>query len=176
MKYTDEDILDAIFNKADGIVLPTLDPNDERHQSIDHSLLMRLQQLELDAVGMAEDNKLDAALELLTTAIRLEPTYASAYNNRAQVHRLMGNDDAAYSDLDKAIEYGEGLNGILNRAFTQRALISKSRGDADKAQQDLIMAARYGSHIAKAIVKGNNPYSKMCNAVVAEAMARLTNE
>lgn len=44
-----------------------------------------VKELEISAVGKAEEGDLEAALSLLNQAVGLAPSYASLYNNRAQV-------------------------------------------------------------------------------------------
>ena len=65
---------------------------------------------EAGAVRDAEAGELQSALDALTAVVEARPRYASAYNNRAQVHRLMGHDADAMVDLTKAIELA--LEGV----------------------------------------------------------------
>ncbi|RKO92318.1 hypothetical protein BDK51DRAFT_26086 [Blyttiomyces helicus] len=137
--------------------------------AIDEQTLAALKALEREAVRLAEGGSVPAAMQKLDEAIARCPIYASAYNNRAQARRMTGDVDGALNDLDKAIEYGAGNAAILKQAFTQRSIIRKSRGDAAGAESDLAQGARYGNEIAKATIK-QNPYAKLCSAMVAEAM------
>jgi tetratricopeptide (TPR) repeat protein len=57
--------------------------------SIDPSLLARLRASEAQAIKLAETKSYPEALSVLSEAITLCPSYASAYNNRAQVLQLM---------------------------------------------------------------------------------------
>ncbi|TPX54695.1 hypothetical protein PhCBS80983_g05834 [Powellomyces hirtus] len=170
----DEDILNAIFNPDSGLSLDGHRPEDDTPHStpIDAKLLDQLKQLEQEAVVLAEKDAVDASLEKLNECIRLEPTYASAYNNRAQAYRLKGDTTKALDDLKLAIEHGAGNPPILKQAYTQRAIVRKELGDEAGSESDFAQGARYGNEIAKAAVK-NNPYAKMCNAIVMEAMTKL---
>jgi hypothetical protein len=53
------------------------------HQiEIEPDLLKQLKQLESEGVMLAENDRLEEATQKFTEAIKLCPTYASAYNNR----------------------------------------------------------------------------------------------
>lgn len=58
---------------------------------------------EADAVRLAEAGQLDEALATLNELCASAPTRASAFNNRAQVFKLMGRPDLQKSDVDTAI-------------------------------------------------------------------------
>ena len=53
----------------------------------DSDAVQKANDLEVQAVRVAEEGNLEDALELLTRAINEAPNYASPYNNRAQVSR-----------------------------------------------------------------------------------------
>lgn len=55
--------------------------------------------VEAEAVAAAEQKYFDKALELFQKSIDLAPHRAAPYNNRAQNHRLMGNEDGMYFPL-----------------------------------------------------------------------------
>ncbi|KAI9208215.1 uncharacterized protein BJ171DRAFT_490664 [Polychytrium aggregatum] len=171
----DQNILDVIFSKnmefapLDGI---NLDPSTITAPVIQPDLMVRLKELERAAVGLAEKNNIDGAIGKFSEAIELCPHYASAYNNRAQALRIKGDSERALEDLDKAIEHGQGQVAILKQAYTQRAIIKKQRGDEAGAEADFAEGARHGNEVAKQAVQ-SNPYAKMCNAIVSEAMAKL---
>ena len=61
----------------------------------------------LRSVGEGID--LEAAVDAYTKAIELEPTYAEAYNNRGYAKYARGQHDAAFADLDRAIELNPTL-------------------------------------------------------------------
>jgi tetratricopeptide (TPR) repeat protein len=56
-----------------------------------------------DAAKVAGDNL--KALEMLTEAIEILPTYYLGYLRRAEVHRALGNPVAAMGDLDVCVTY-----------------------------------------------------------------------
>jgi tetratricopeptide (TPR) repeat protein len=124
---------------------------------------MKIKQKENDAILLAESKDYECALSTLTVIIEEYPYYGSAYNNRAQVYRIMGNENSALVDIEKAIEYGDG--SVLKQAYTQRAIIKKKVGDEQGAELDFQKGAQYGNKVAKSAVK-NNPFAKMCNEMV----------
>ncbi|KAJ3258359.1 hypothetical protein HK103_003647 [Boothiomyces macroporosus] len=63
-------------------------------------------QFEFEAVDAAQKEDYPKALELLDSAISMHSTYASAFNNRAQVYRILGEEDKALQDIEVAIKYG----------------------------------------------------------------------
>jgi tetratricopeptide (TPR) repeat protein len=92
--------------------------------------------LETQGVKLAEENKLDEALDKLSQAIKICDYYASVYNNRAQVYRLKNDLASAVTDLEQAMKYGVGQPKVLRQAYTQRAIIRKQQGDIEGAQAD----------------------------------------
>jgi hypothetical protein len=63
---------------------------------------------------------------------------------------------------------------VLRQAFTQRAVIKRKMGDSCGADRDFAMGALHGNEIAKGIVR-QNPFAKMCNAIVMEALKAPIN-
>lgn len=57
----------------------------------DTELLKQVKELEMRGVSAAEAGDLQAALQEFSQAIQILPQRASAYNNRAQALRLLGN-------------------------------------------------------------------------------------
>ncbi|KAF9429942.1 Tetratricopeptide repeat protein 36 [Entomortierella beljakovae] len=168
----DAKILDMVFN-PEGTMLPDKETTDMLNSEptvIDPDLLKKLKAFEAEAVLLAERDDISGAMAKFTEAIELCPTYASAYNNRAQAHRIQENTAAALQDLDKAIEYGNGQPDILKQAYTQRGIIKKLKGDKDGAQVDFERGARYGNPVAKAVAVQDNPISQLCGAMVMEML------
>ncbi|KAJ3096194.1 Tetratricopeptide repeat protein 36 [Phlyctochytrium planicorne] len=168
----DQQILDLIFNPDLELVLPEPDAESSPYPSPDEDTLAKLKGLEKEAVGYAEKGKIDDAIAVFGKCVVLWSTYASSYNNRAQAYRMKGENEKALADLDLAIQYGVGDAKILKQAYSQRGFLRKHLGNVKGAEEDLSMGAKYGNDLAKAHVQ-NNPYAKMCGAMVQEAMARL---
>ncbi|KAJ3112063.1 hypothetical protein HDU96_004988 [Phlyctochytrium bullatum] len=74
---------------------------------------------------------------------------------------MKGDKQGALEDLDSAIKYGVGNPKILKQVV--------------EAEEDLAMGAKFGNEVAKTAVR-SNPYAKMCNAMVREAMASLPRD
>ena len=96
---SDDSILDMIFNPGmDGVSFDQIEqervnqeatPNQSTTQNtIQPTLLKQIRDLEARGILAAEQKDYDTAERLLTEAITLCPSYASAYNNRAQVLQL----------------------------------------------------------------------------------------
>lgn len=134
---------------------------------LDDKTLADLTQWEKDAVQLAEKNLFDQALEKLNLAIERCDRYASAYNNRAQVLRILKRTSEALNDLNAAIKWSPNTK-ILGMAYTQRAILYKEMGDIEKANNDFMSGAKFGNSIAKTHVS-NNPYAKLCSTMVALA-------
>lgn len=166
----DDQILDGIFDPDAGFAVFE-QQGEIYYDKIDSSLLESVSKLEKEAVSVAETSP-TLAMNLLTQCINKCPTYASAYNNRAQLNRILGNDDKSLEDLELAIKYGNCLPRVLGNAYTQRAILRKKQGQTDASERDFQMGAKYGNEVAKSIVK-NNPYAKLCNVVMAEALKNL---
>ena len=100
----DQQVLESIFNPLEltssleaqfinpDLAEPLPDNNDEELNCSDE-LLKKSKLLEIEAVKLAEEQKLDEALEKFTKSLELTPNRASIYNNRAQALRLSGSDE-----------------------------------------------------------------------------------
>jgi len=132
-------------------------------------LLDELQLLETEAIKLADANKLKEGYDVLTAVIAREPLFAPAYNNRAQVLRLLQKDDLALLDLDKAIELAYDVV-TLRQGLTQRGLLHKLKGNELKAFEDLERAGKLGSDLARKEAVSVNPYAQLCGNMVAQVM------
>lgn len=133
-----------------------------------------MKQLEIQGVRAAESGDLVRALSLFDDAVDLLPLRASAYNNRAQALRLMGQNERAMDDLNKAISLKDtNCSGRVN-ALCQRALLHRLNGREDKAMADLEAAATAGNAFAKRALVSMNPYSALCNQMLNQMLQKLT--
>ncbi|ORY24275.1 hypothetical protein BCR33DRAFT_860352 [Rhizoclosmatium globosum] len=178
----DTKVLDAIFSQDfSGLAQeenPTTSNLNPNKPSLNYPLpttetLAQLQILESKGVAAAESNDLESALSFFSSAIDSWPWHPSALNNRAQTLRMLGRDADAMRDINDAIEYAlaQQNEGVLKMAYAQRAILRKNEGNMSGAEEDLLKAAKLGNETARAAVK-NNPYAKMCNAMVSELMAQ----
>lgn len=75
---------------------------------------------------------LDGALASFNEAIRANPMYVSAYNNRGNVYEARGDYDKAMADYDQAIK----LEPRYVSAYINRGIAWAARGNADNAMSD----------------------------------------
>jgi tetratricopeptide (TPR) repeat protein len=160
----DSAVLDAIFTcrgEYSGISFKEKDLQE-----------IQLEEKEIEGVQLAEKGNLGEAIDFFSKLIDNNPSYASAYNNRAQVYRMSGENLLALNDLEICISL-EPSAFVLRKAYSQRAAIYKSIGDTQKSEESLIKAAQNGSLEAKLIVKEKNPFAKICNQVLSEIQTHL---
>ena len=87
------------------------------------------------SIGHLSGEKADheAAIYANTQALRLNPYYVEAYNNRGNAERALGQHQAALADYDKAIR----LNPDFAAAYYHRGLANLELHQMDEARQDL---------------------------------------
>ena len=171
-KASDELVLNALFNPETPLDTPP--PGVEEEVPLaDSQEVVKARALEVQAVRAAEEGDLDKSLELIKLAIETAPDYASPYNNRAQVYRLLGRTEEAVSDLDTAIELCGGAGRSAEMAYTQRGLLLKLQGQDDRAWSDFKNAADLGGAFAKSILVQTNPLAALCNRMLKEAAGNL---
>jgi hypothetical protein len=85
-------------------------------------------------------------------------------------------------DLNLAIQYCEGddnvakqvivlpIHQINDKAYTQRGLLYELKGDDEAALLDFEKGATLGNAVAKQESVKLNPYARLCNQMLAEAM------
>ncbi|KAL0883414.1 hypothetical protein ABMA27_016799 [Loxostege sticticalis] len=122
-------------------------------------------------VQLAEAGKLTEALQLLDKAVEAAPARAAAYNDRAQLYRLMQKDDEAMADLDRALQLTEGSRSRARAlCLCQRGVLLRKRGADDAARRDFAAAAELGSGFAKKQIVELNPYAALCNKMLSQVM------
>ncbi|RUS35199.1 hypothetical protein BC938DRAFT_474274 [Jimgerdemannia flammicorona] len=178
---SDDTILELVFNpEVQGLPVEAIEPLvSEAPLAIEPALLEQLKEMEKRGVQLAEQGKLPESIEAFSEAIAACEHYASAYNNRAQAYRLLGEVDNAMDDVTKAITYGQGDAKILRqmkKAYTQRAILRRNAGDIEGSLADFERGARHGNVVAKAVAVNENPYAKMCNNILLEVMGREVNK
>jgi len=188
---TDDDILDYVFNPDAGSPYkapPESITDDElrkeagttkvaRVDNVDEELSTSLRQREVKAVALAEDKQLQQSVSALSDIIKSAPTYAAAYNNRAQVYQLVGETERAIEDASHAIRLASSYKHVdratLTQAYTQRGLLQKLKKNDDAALHDFNIAAKLGSSFARTQATQMNPYAALCNAFLSEAMEKM---
>ena len=152
-------VLESIFNPENPFgalaekTNSQLDENIAPPQNTDPELLKATRKLESEAVRTAESGNPSEALDILNKGIAQLPTDASLYNNRAQVHRLRSDNDAALADLDKAISLSGSKGKVACQAYTQRGLLHKLAGNNEQALEDFKTAGKLGSSFAQTQVQ-----------------------
>ncbi|KAJ2478368.1 hypothetical protein IWW56_003755 [Coemansia sp. RSA 2131] len=144
------------------------------HASIyDETTLAELKQREIQAIAAAEQGQVDDAIKQLTDIIVEYPSYASAYNNRAQAYRLQSaSSSMVIADLDCAIKCAHD-DQTLGQAYTQKAIVLKALGNQDDAFFNFSQGAKCGNSVAKTAASKENPYAKLCGQMVSQAMKQL---
>jgi tetratricopeptide (TPR) repeat protein len=196
----DLDVLNLLF---DSEAQPTIDSRERDKPTVTRNLrpeeTSEINNLEHQAIQLAEQGSLKKAEELLTHAISKYPTErCSLWNNRAQVKRLQGDIRGALDDLSQVIQIltSTTKNGastqedikVLSQAHIHRAtiymLLAKGEMNAGGvvtkdsetleglASQDFVMAGKYGSELGRAMGVRTNPYAKMCGAIVQTALMK----
>jgi len=100
---------------------------------------------------------LDEKVRFYSEAIRLQPDYGDAFNNRAIARKSKGDLEGSLSDYDEAIR----LRPDYARALYNRALTCKDKGDLDAALADFDQAIRLQPDFAEAFLnRGNVRYAK----------------
>lgn len=82
----------------------------------------------------------DQAIDNYSKAIKINPKFSKAYNNRGIAYIWKKQYDLAIVDFSKAIE-SDPQNG---QAYHNRAIVYSYQGETDKARQDLQKAQSLG--------------------------------
>jgi tetratricopeptide (TPR) repeat protein len=82
----------------------------------------------------------DLAIANYSKAIKINPKFAKAYNNRGIAYTFKKQWDLAIADFSKAIE----LDPKNGKAYNNRAIVYAYQGEANKARQDLQKAQSLG--------------------------------
>ncbi|KAF8539170.1 hypothetical protein BDD12DRAFT_738134 [Trichophaea hybrida] len=147
------------------------------------SLLPSLQKLELAAITLAQTDPA-AALPLFNTLLSTYPVYASGYNNRAQLRRLLSHPvEEIVADLEKAIELASPTGGllaevselqgkVLQQAWTQLGVMRLGEGREEEAVRAFTEGARFGGDVARGMCVKLNPVARLCGSIVKEAMRK----
>jgi len=125
-------------------------------------------------VKLAEQNKVEEAIVILTQAILQMPKNPSIYNNKAQALRMKGDTENALKDLNSSITLCEShplvFKNVASQAYTQRGLIKELQGDEEGARLDFEKGASFGNSLAVQEAVKLNPYARLCNQMLVQAM------
>eukprot|EP00043_Microstomoeca_roanoka_P008293 m.79898 g.79898 ORF g.79898 m.79898 type:complete len:212 (-) comp14187_c1_seq1:189-824(-) len=175
---SEDDVLDAIFNPnmpfgSANQAAELKGPGDDVEVTEEE---LNLRKEEAAAIKLAEAGRLDEALEAFTALVEKNPTRASSYNNRAQLHQLKGNKDAAMNDLNFAIDKCILTTAIAQAAYAQRAVLKRVLNDVEGARKDFEMAGKYGNAWARHEAVKLNPYAAMCNQMLKQAVDAMSGK
>src|SRR5574340_1235730 len=85
----------------------------------------------------------DIAISNYSKAIKINPKFGKAYNNRGIAYILKKQYDLAIADFNKTIE----LDPNNGKAYHNRAIVYSYQGETNKARQDLQKAQSLGVEI-----------------------------
>lgn len=166
--------LGTYFSTDSNKVAQNNKPLKEIYNDIDDSILTQVFAIEREVIQLTskdEGDSIQLALEKMTEAIKLAPTYAPSYNNRAQVYQLLHRPEEAMEDCNLSIGYLKADDNLTyQQVYTQRGFLHERRSADDEARADFEVASRRGSAIAKKELVRINPYAAMCNAMLSRAM------
>ena len=186
----DQRMLDLAFGRHDAAKKFQVKANLPSDQNIsDGEYVKLLVTKEIKAVRLDKAGRTQEAYDLISGIIEEAPMYASAYNNRAQLNRLLHPEDtqAAIEDLNTAITLARPMKedgvisqmqaDVLRNAYGQLAAIyvRKSQLSHDlttswqmqtRASDMMVHAAEYGEEIANSVAASLNPYAKLCGSML----------
>jgi tetratricopeptide (TPR) repeat protein len=91
----------------------------------------------------------DQTIDIYSKAIKINPKFAKAYNNRGIAYMWKKQYDNAVADFNKAIEF-DPKNG---KAYNNRAIVYSYQGETDKALKDLKKAKSLGIEVNPKFLK-----------------------
>jgi tetratricopeptide (TPR) repeat protein len=99
-----------------------------------------------------DEGDLDGAINDYTRAIKVNPRYTEAYNNRGAIRRSKGDVDGAIADYDRAIE----VDPEHTKSWNNRGAAKEKKGDLDGAIADFTRAIELDSQYAHAYYNRGN--------------------
>ena len=113
-----------------------------------HPSKNNLTKLLADGSSAMMDNKLDAAYDKFTEAIKLDPNWAEAWNKRATVLYLMGKYKRSQADIDKVLELEKRHFGALSG----QGLVQTALKNYQKALDSYIKAHKIHPHMKSPLI------------------------
>jgi tetratricopeptide (TPR) repeat protein len=144
--------------------------------------LAALLNTERRAIALAESSS-EEALSLFNELLESHPQYASGYNNRAQLRRILSHPLATVKvDLEQAVSLARPRTKlepvstlqakVLSNAYTQLGAVLLREGKEEEAGAVFQEGARYGGEVAKTMAVKLNPVARLCGAIVKQAMRK----
>ncbi|KAI5814911.1 hypothetical protein BZA77DRAFT_266746 [Pyronema omphalodes] len=181
----DSRTLAVLFDDEASTALPPaviVNPSFPSNPHYNPSELSHIKSLEHAAISLSLTNP-SAALEPFNFLIETYPMHASAYNNRAQLKRILKHP---YKDIKKdlqiAIHIAQGtvmdkqisrcMQKVLQNAWSQMGIVHMMENDQEAAVNCWISGAKFDSDWCRKMAAKHNPVAKMCGRIVKDAMQR----
>jgi tetratricopeptide (TPR) repeat protein len=144
--------------------------------------LAELLSTERRAITLAESSP-EEALSLFNELLKSHPQYASGYNNRAQLRRILCHPATAIkADLEQAVFLAQPPTKlgpvstlqarVLSNAYTQLGAVLLHEGKEEEAGAVFQEGARYGGEVARTMAVKLNPVARLCGAIIKEALRK----
>jgi Tfp pilus assembly protein PilF len=91
----------------------------------------------------------DQAIDSYSKAIKIDPKFVKAYNNRGIAYVWKKKYDLSIADFNKAIK----LDPKNGKAYHNRAIVYSYQGETDKARQDIEKAQSLGIAVDPDFIK-----------------------
>ena len=121
------------------------------------------------AYAYSDKGENDRAIADHTEAIRLDPIYANAYDNRGLAYWSKDENDRAIADYTEAIR----LDPKYAIAYNNRGLAYRDKGDTDRAIANFTEAIRLDPKYASAYVNRGLVYEKLADFARARPTSTL---
>ncbi|CCX31759.1 hypothetical protein FPQ18DRAFT_401416 [Pyronema domesticum] len=181
----DATTLTVLFDSESATALhPTIpiNPSLPSNPQYPSSILSHIKSLEHSAIEISLTNP-SLALEPFNTLLVAYPLYASGYNNRAQLKRILKHPSADIKrDLQLAIKIATGtivdneiskcMQKVLQNAWSQMGIVFMAENDTEKAVQAWMEGAKYESTWCRRMAARHNPVARLCGMIVKDAMRR----
>jgi tetratricopeptide (TPR) repeat protein len=130
---------------------------------------------ELNAIKLTESGKYDEALILFDQLVHQYPDHPSPLNNRAQLHRLMRNDQLALVDLKMACSLPQcnEYPVVMRNVYAQLGWVHFRNDQSNEAREWFQKSFDLGNEAASGMLERCNPYATLCNAMMCELMEKL---
>ena len=83
-------------------------------------------------------------------------------------------DEQALADLEEGMKYCNNDVQVTKQLYVQRGMIYELRNQDEDARRDFEVAAKHGSKFAKQECIKLNPYARLCNQMLEQAIKELS--
>ena len=148
--------------------------SEEEEEDISLEFNPEVKRLELEAIKLSESCSYNCALDLIEEALKLDQNDPSIYNNKAQILRLIGDDNSALKCLNLAIKLSSATpkpkssKKVLHLASAQRGWLHFRFDRIEEAFDDFERAGELGCLESRRMAVRCNHYAAMCNQMMQE--------